>query len=360
MNDGTPEPGCCSVCGGPTRRSNTVGICRMNPKCRRANDEVRRRASGASPRRPRQICRHPDGCPEFVSNDGLCPMHYSRFRNTGQLGPVGRLRQPDTVKAGDTYGSWTVLEDTCGGETVRCRCACGRERPVLANTIKHGLSKSCGCTIGRAAAAERRLAAAKANPYVRAGERFGMLTALEDAPYSITTIAYRCECGREKRTTGRNLRRALKSCGHTRGAALSVSKQTHGLSKHPLYGTWYNIVRRTTDPGNKSYRNYGGRGIRIYGPWLTDVAAFIDWVTENLGPRPAGCSLDRIDNDSHYRPGNLQWASKHAQSLNRRTIRQLTQERDTLLAKLQAAQASSVPRKGSVSNREQPAMEPLF
>jgi hypothetical protein len=324
----------------------------MNPECDKANEEARRRASGVSPRRPRRICRHPDGCPEFVSNDGLCPMHYSRFRNTGQLGPVGRLRQPFVIKAGDAYGSWTVLEDPGGGMSVQCRCACGNERAVIISTLKYGTSKSCGCSEGRAAAAERRLAAARADPYIRAGERFGMLTALEDAPYSITTITYRCDCGREKQSAARHLRRVLKSCGHTRNAALSASKQTHGLSKHALYGTWYNIIQRTTNPANGGYRNYGGRGIRMHEPWLSDVAAFIGWVEENIGPRPANCSLDRKDNDSHYEPGNLQWASKRAQSLNRRTVRQLTQERDALLARLQAIEAVIPARTRPAADRK--------
>ena len=72
---------------------------------------------------------------------------------------------------------------------------------------------------------------------------------------------------------------------------------------------------------SKSFHNYGGRGIQIYPEWAaygTGFAAFRDWIEANLGLKPEGHSLDRIDNDGNYEPGNLRWASREEQSKNRR------------------------------------------
>lgn len=70
------------------------------------------------------------------------------------------------------------------------------------------------------------------------------------------------------------------------------------------------------------FDQYGGRGIRIYPEWTaygTGFPAFRDWIEANLGPRPEKHTLDRIDNDGHYEPGNLRWASLKEQCSNRRT-----------------------------------------
>jgi hypothetical protein len=66
------------------------------------------------------------------------------------------------------------------------------------------------------------------------------------------------------------------------------------------------------------YRYYGGRGITMYAPWVNDSTAFINWVESNLGPRPQGHTLDRIDNDGNYEPGNLRSATRAVQLRNRR------------------------------------------
>ena len=100
----------------------------------------------------------------------------------------------------------------------------------------------------------------------------------------------------------------------------------HGLTGHPLYFTWLGIRARCCNPDSRSYKWYGARGIGMHDEWLHDPAAFIAWIEENLGPRPAGrgsrsyplYTLDRIDNDGGYEPGNLRWATKAVQQGNRR------------------------------------------
>ena len=93
---------------------------------------------------------------------------------------------------------------------------------------------------------------------------------------------------------------------------------THGLSGHPLYDTWWNMLARCEDEHHAAYECYGGRGITVCREWH-DVAVFIDWIEENLGPRPEGCSLDRVETyHGNYGPGEVRWATPKEQAENRR------------------------------------------
>ena len=80
------------------------------------------------------------------------------------------------------------------------------------------------------------------------------------------------------------------------------------------------MLNRCENPDSRSYGNYGGRGISVYPDWH-DVTAGVAWIDAKLGPRPEGCSLDRIDNDGNYEPGNVRWATALQQAGNRRTRR---------------------------------------
>ena len=89
---------------------------------------------------------------------------------------------------------------------------------------------------------------------------------------------------------------------------------THGKLYHPSYSRWHNIMTRCHYNPTK---NYGLRGVSMYPEWH-DVTKFLDWLDENLGPCPEGYSLDRIDNNGNYEPGNLRWATYSQQIANRR------------------------------------------
>lgn len=91
----------------------------------------------------------------------------------------------------------------------------------------------------------------------------------------------------------------------------------HGLSKHPLFGTHYQMMRRCYNEKHPQYADYGGRGIRVYEPWHS-VEIYIAWVEQELGPKQVGFTMDRIDNDGNYEPGNLRWAGRSTQNANQR------------------------------------------
>lgn len=99
------------------------------------------------------------------------------------------------------------------------------------------------------------------------------------------------------------------SHGHTRGPA-GANRTT------PEYRSWRAMLQRCTYPNNVHYPNYGGRGITICERWRLSFVAFLT----DMGPRPEGTTLDRIDGDSDYTPGNCRWATAKEQAANRRFV----------------------------------------
>lgn len=95
---------------------------------------------------------------------------------------------------------------------------------------------------------------------------------------------------------------------------------THGLSEHPLYSTWANMMARCYNPRVRSYRDYGARGITVSARWH-DVRLFITDIENSIGPRPSGLTLDRTDNDSDYAPGKVRWITRAEQNRNSRRYR---------------------------------------
>lgn len=92
-----------------------------------------------------------------------------------------------------------------------------------------------------------------------------------------------------------------------------------GLKRdNPLtYSSWQSMKNRCYDPNATSYKNYGGRGIKVCDRWLEKPYGFKNFL-EDMGPRPAGCSLDRIDVNSNYCPENCRWATSSQQANNTR------------------------------------------
>ena len=93
-----------------------------------------------------------------------------------------------------------------------------------------------------------------------------------------------------------------------------TGRPTHGMSRTPMYVLWTAMIQRCTNPNHGRFADYGGRGITVCDQWRHDFAAFY----AHVGDRPEGMSLDRIDNDRGYEPGNVRWASHAEQRANRR------------------------------------------
>jgi hypothetical protein len=89
---------------------------------------------------------------------------------------------------------------------------------------------------------------------------------------------------------------------------------------HPLYKLHKGMIRRCHDPGHPGYKNYGARGISVCPRWH-DFRLFAQDIERDIGPRHTGLTLDRIDNDKGYEPGNVRWATWSQQQRNRRCDR---------------------------------------
>lgn len=153
------------------------------------------------------------------------------------------------------------------------------------------------------------------------GKKFGRLTVIKfDSKDKRGKLKWlcRCDCGKEKVVLGSRLKDGnTKSCGCLRIEKVKQRFTTHGYTKGKptkTYDTWQHIIQRCTNPNDQQHKNYGGRGITVCEQWSGENG-FIHFL-EDMGEKPKGLSIDRIENDLGYFKENCRWATQKEQSRN--------------------------------------------
>jgi len=162
----------------------------------------------------------------------------------------------------------------------------------------------------------------------RAGDKFGRLTLVEPAGLVSGRPGWRClcDCGsvavvQQKRLISGH----TKSCGCIRkeGTATKHGNRRRSCTS-PTYISWQAMTQRCGDPARDSFGGYGGAGVTVCERWQS-FPAFL----EDMGERPDGTTIDRIDGSLGYQPGNCRWATPVEQANNKRTNRQITMNGET-------------------------------
>lgn len=157
------------------------------------------------------------------------------------------------------------------------------------------------------------------------GTRFGRLVALREAQKGAgnkapTRWECSCDCGAEVVASTSMLRSGhTKSCGCLQRDKVSNRNTRHGQAMSPTWRAWRAMVARCTVRTNAAFPNYGGRGITVCPRWRE----FENFLAD-MGERPPGTTIDRLDNDGGYEPGNCRWATREQQDGNKRTTVRIT------------------------------------
>jgi len=158
------------------------------------------------------------------------------------------------------------------------------------------------------------------------GKRFGRLLVLQ--PWGLDKFGKmhwlcRCDCGSACTPSGNVLQRGdTKSCGCLHRESAHTRFFKHGEKRTQLYYVWSTAKGRCSNPKDPNYARYGGRGIRMCKAWRDSFLQF----KKDMGPRPPGLSLDRIDNDGPYSKKNCRWITHLEQMRNQRKTKRFSHE----------------------------------
>lgn len=210
---------------------------------------------------------------------------------------------------GKTFNRLTVLKraenDSSGRARWLCKCECGNQTTVASYSLTGNGTKSCGC-----------IPCGGHNKIDVTGTRFGRLTAYSfDATISGQTFwVCKCDCGSTVSVNLSKLRnKETRSCGCLRAEVSADRMRTHGKARTGTYRSWEAMKQRCTNPNYSEFYLYGGRGIKVCERWLQFESFLAD-----MGVRPEGKSIDRIDVNGDYTKDNCRWATATEQARNKR------------------------------------------
>lgn len=224
---------------------------------------------------------------------------------------------------GRRFGRLTVVErvfpNLYGKAQWRCKCDCSNEIIACAGNLVKGNTTSCGCY--------RLEQLREAIVHDLTGRRFGRLTVVGmEKERQGGKIMWRClcDCGNYTSVVGHHLCSGdIVSCGcYLKDILPSARRKYSSDLERSIARRFSNIKSRCYNSNTRTFRRYGGRGIKICDEWLNDPKAFVDWAINN-GYDPS-LSIDRIDNDGPYAPWNCRWVSNDVQALNKSTTTSVT------------------------------------
>jgi len=203
--------------------------------------------------------------------------------------------------------------------TTRCKCPeCTEKRKAYSRDYgKKNKVELCQKTILRNEPRKDEIAAYQANYYRDNKDRLSEHAKVYRAENAEEIAAQRLEYRENNRE--RINERQQNYYQENREDRLDYAKHFRDEKMDPLYKLWDGIKQRTGNPDNDAWKNYGGRGIGMHEPWQDDFSVFREYILDHLGPKPSpDMSLDRMNNDGNYEPGNIRWATPLMQANNRR------------------------------------------
>ena len=233
-------------------------------------------------------------------------------------------------ETGKRYGRLLVTEyvGRSTGKTKHprflCLCDCGKEVVVTGTNLRQNHTTSCGCL-----REEKKFAALREwrdtfEPTKEVGKTYGRITVTgfagwiqpDNAPNRISTWSCSCSCGKQvvKRVDALH---DSSSCGCWFSEKIAASARTHGMTGTPTYKSWLKMRERCYSDSYTEKEYYQDLGITVCDRWLESFENFF----EDMGERPEGTTLDRIDSNKGYSKDNCRWASGSIQSFNCRMFK---------------------------------------